>query len=125
MWRHALWVAISSGAGGALRYLAGRWLSAHYPGPFPLHTFLVNITGCLIMGAVSGLSSRHGTITPETALVLTSGFCGGFTTFSAFAWENVQLLRSDSPLLAWAYIFASIVLGLTAAWAGMQLSKLI
>lgn len=123
MWRNAIWVAMASGAGGALRYLAGRWLQPAAGNGFPLSTLLVNLTGCLLIGIFSGLSTRQGGLSPQTSLLLTTGFCGGFTTFSAFAWENVQMLRSGNSMYAILYMGASLVLGLAAAWAGMLLTK--
>jgi len=124
IWRNAIWVAMASGAGGALRYLVGRWLQPVAGNGFPLATLLVNLTGCLLIGIFSGLSIRQGgLLSPQASLLLTTGFCGGFTTFSAFAWENVQLLRSGNPATAILYISASFALGLAAAWAGLLLTK--
>jgi CrcB protein len=115
---------MASGAGGALRYLVGRWLQPVAGNGFPLATLLVNLTGCLLIGIFSGLSIRQGgLLSPQASLLLTTGFCGGFTTFSAFAWENVQLLRSGNPATAILYISASFSLGLAAAWAGLLLTK--
>jgi CrcB protein len=123
MWRNAIWVAMASGAGGALRYLAGRWVQPSAGNGFPLATLLVNLLGCLLIGIFSGLSARQGGLSPQTSLLLTTGFCGGFTTFSAFAWENVQMLRSGNAMNAILYIIASLALGLAAAWAGLLLTK--
>lgn len=121
--RSALLVALSSGAGGALRYLTGRWLQPVMSGTFPLATFCVNLAGCLLIGYVSGLSSRPNGLSPALTLLLTTGFCGGFTTFSAFSWENIQLIRSGHWAAAIMYISASLTLGLLAAWMGWQLSN--
>ena len=123
MWRNAIWVAMASGAGGALRYLVGRWLPPPAGNGFPLSTLLVNLSGCLLIGIFSGLSARQGGLSPQASLLLTTGFCGGFTTFSAFAWENVQMLRSGNPATAILYTSASLALGLAATWAGLQLSR--
>lgn len=122
MWRQAILVAVSSGAGGALRFLVGRWIQALVGGAPPLATLVVNLVGCGVIGYVSGLSSRQGALSPATALMLTAGFCGGFTTFSAFAWENLQLLRTGSPGTAIAYMLASVGLGVLAAWAGLRMA---
>lgn len=122
MWRQVILVAISSGAGGALRYLLGRGVQALGAGPLPVATLLANLVGCGLIGYVSGVASRQGALSTEAALMLTTGFCGGFTTFSAFAWENVQLLRSGSPVTALAYMLASVALGILAAWAGQRLA---
>lgn len=123
MWRNAIWVAMASGAGGALRYLVGRWLQPPAGNGFPLSTLFVNIAGCLLIGIFSGLSTRQGGLAPQASLLLTTGFCGGFTTFSAFAWENLQLMRSGNPAMALLYTSASLALGLGAAWAGMMLAR--
>lgn len=122
LFRSVLLVALSSGMGGVLRYLTGRWLQPLSTGNFPWATFCVNGAGCLMIGIVAGLSSRPTALSPALALLLSTGFCGGFTTFSAFSWENIQLMRSGQWVVAGIYISASLTLGLLAAWMGWQIS---
>lgn len=82
----------------------------------------VNIAGCFLIGLLSGLS-LGGNISPTTKLVLVTGFCGGFTTFSTFMNENLMLGRDGSILSAVLYTLASLVLGLLAVILGYQIVK--
>lgn len=82
----------------------------------------VNIAGCFLIGLLSGLS-LGGNISPTTKLVLVTGFCGGFTTFSTFMNENLMLGRDGSMLSAVLYTLASLVLGLLAVILGYQIVK--
>ena len=89
---------------------------------FPWGTMAVNIAGCFLIGLLSGLS-LGGNISPTTKLVLVTGFCGGFTTFSTFMNENLMLGRDGSILSAVLYTLASLVLGLLAVILGYQIVK--
>lgn len=115
------------GCGGALgsiaRYLLGGAILHRFPNlKFPLGTFTVNIIGCLLIGLLVGLAEKRGILTPEARLFLITGICGGFTTFSAFAQENVFLLRRAETPTALAYVAGSVILGLLATWVGFRLS---
>ena len=92
-----------------------------FPGlKFPLGTFSINLMGCLIIGILAGLAEKRAAFSPELRLFLFTGLCGGFTTFSAFAHENVSLIRRDEIPSALLYTTASIVFGFLAAWAGFR-----
>ena len=112
-----------SAAGGMLRHLAGRWIHSLWPHAFPLPTLLVNGVGCLLIGMVVGLASRTGSIGANALLLLTTGFCGGFTTMSAFAYENVALMRMGAYTQVLAYITATVTFGLLATWLGLELTR--
>jgi CrcB protein len=86
-------------------------------------TFLVNISGCLLIGIFYALSEKGNLLTPEWRLFLTTGFCGGFTTFSSFAYENVNLLRNSDFLYFGLYILSSVVLGIAGVYLGIFLIK--
>jgi CrcB protein len=116
-------VGAGSAVGGMLRHLAGRWIHAFWPYAFPLPTLAVNLVGCLIMGMVFGYAGRTGNWGTNTLLLLTTGFCGGFTTMSAFAFENIQLMRSGAYTAVLVYITASVSLGILAAWLGLELTR--
>ena len=89
---------------------------------FPWGTMTVNVVGCFLIGLLSGMS-LGGQISPTTKLVLVTGFCGGFTTFSTFMNENLLLGRDGAFLSAVLYTLASLVLGLIAVVIGYQLVK--
>jgi CrcB protein len=92
---------------------------------FPLGTFLVNVTGCLIIGMLAGLVERHDLFSPSTRLFLFTGLLGGFTTFSAFAYENVFLLRRGFINAASLYAAMSVVAGLLAVWIGLKFVNIV
>ncbi len=117
-----LLVCIGSFFGGGARYLVGKAVQSWMAVSFPWGTMAVNIAGCFLIGLLSGLS-LGGNISPTTKLVLVTGFCGGFTTFSTFMNENLMLGRDGSMLSAVLYTLASLVLGLLAVILGYQIVK--
>ena len=116
------------GTGGFLgsisRYLASHYMQNNFPSAFPFGTFIVNITGCLLIGLIYGASERSSLITTEWKMFLAVGFCGGFTTFSAFANENLALLRDGDFFHFMIYTGLSIFLGLTATFIGVLVTKI-
>ncbi len=125
MIKEILIVALGGGVGSALRYLTSTWGAKYGLYGFPLGTFSVNIVGCLIAGIVIGLSSKYPLFNGELRLLLMVGFCGGYTTFSAFSAESVKLFEAGSYLILFLYIIASVVLGMVALWCGNLLSKIV
>src|SRR6478736_4143042 len=104
-------VFTGSGFGGVARYGMQTWLLRLYPGIFPLGTFIVNLLGCFLIGLFYAISEKHNILSPEWRIALTTGFCGGFTTFSTFAYENMNLLRTGDYLYFGLYTGGSVVLG--------------
>ncbi len=119
-----LLIAIGGLLGSVARYLSMVYMTRFFPSPFPFGTFAVNIVGCLIIGVVYGLSLRFIWLTPEWRLLLATGFCGGFTTFSAFALENVQLLQQSNYSTFALYSISSFALGLGAVFMGITLTRI-
>ncbi len=115
---------LGSFLGGGLRYAVSRLAVAIAPTPFPLGTFLVNTTGCLVIGFVSALPLGSG-LSPHTKLFLTTGICGGFTTFSTFMNENYALVKDGNGLVLALYVIGSLALGMAAVIAGHWLGKAI
>ena len=113
-----LLVGLGGGVGSMLRYLCSHVIVKVFAKPFPVGTLAVNIVGCFVAGLASGLLLKMGG-DERLRLILMVGFCGGFTTFSAFAHENMSMIQNGSYLTAVAYILLSIVLGLAAVWLGM------
>lgn len=116
-------VFAGSGLGGVARYSMQTFILKLYPHIFPFGTLAVNILGCFLIGIFYALSERTGMLSTEWRIALTTGFCGGFTTFSAFAYENVSLLKTGNYLFVSLYIIASVVFGIAAVFAGIFLIK--
>ncbi|MEX2029571.1 MAG: fluoride efflux transporter CrcB [Anaerolineales bacterium] len=116
-------VGVGGFLGSALRYyLSGLIQSLTKSYSFPYGTLGVNIAGCLLIGALSELAEARGLLSPEARLVLIVGLLGGFTTFSTFANESLNLIRLGQVLPAILNVLTSVSLGLMAAWAGRLLA---
>ena len=120
-----LYIGIGGGLGSILRYIVQVFIGRHVPLIFPLGTFVVNCSGCFLIGIFYSLATKYTTITPEWRLFLITGICGGFTTFSTFAFENMSLLRSGDFLYFSIYIVASVALGIAGVFAGVVIMKLL
>ncbi len=107
-----------SGAGGVIRYFIQRFFVDAGFIAFPAGTFFVNIIGCFLIGLFEALAAKNNMISLEWRLALTTGFCGGFTTFSTFANENINLLRNGDYIYFSLYLILSVVFGLVAVILG-------
>jgi len=118
---------IGSGSflGGVARYLTARAVQNSFVSSFPFGTMAVNLLGCLLIGLIFGISERTNIISDEWRIFLTVGFCGGFTTFSTFANENMTLLRDGNFFYFALYTGLSVFLGLVAVFFGNALTKLL
>ncbi len=123
MLRTLLFVAVGGSIGSIFRYLTTVLIEKYYASIFPLATFLVNIAGCLVIGITMGWLEKYQLMNSNIKWFLVTGFCGGFTTFSAFGYENIRLLQNGNIFLALVYISTSIILGLGSVWLGFLLVK--
>ena len=124
MLKNILLVALGVAAGSVARYLLSKAIQDTAATAFPWGTMAVNVAGCLLIGLLYGLASGDGTrLGADLKLMLTVGFCGGFTTFSTFANESLTLAKTGDALLSAAYIGLSVALGMLAVMAGAQLAK--
>lgn len=115
-----LMVALGGALGACCRYLIGLWMKPIDPIVFPWHTFLVNTSGCLIIGFIwSYFSHSSGVSTIE--LFLTTGFLGGFTTFSGFGAETYWLLKHQAYKTAFLYIAGTNITGFFSVWLGYEI----
>ncbi len=113
-----LTIGLGSGAGGILRFLLARLVQSPVPGSFPWGTAVVNLAGCLVLGALYGLMERGELLNAETRLFLTAGLCGGFTTFSTLMNESFLLIREGNFLSFALYALLSFAGGLIAIALG-------
>ena len=125
MGSNILLVGLGGGIGSILRYLSQKWVNESYEHNFPLATFLVNVFGCLLIGILYALGEKGNILSPQSRLLLVTGFCGGFTTFSTFAFENMNLLRVGDNFSFLLYAVGSVVLGIAAVYIGSLLIKLL
>ena len=122
MFKQLLYVFVGGGIGSVLRYLISKHLNSFESG-IPYGTFLANIVGSLFIGIILGLAAKNNALTNNQTLFLATGFCGGFTTFSTFAYENHVFLKSGDFTTFAIYTIASFIIGFLAVFFGMYLVK--
>ena len=124
MLRYILFVGVGGFFGSIARYALNIWMGRLSAPIFPFSTLLINVIGCLMIGLIYSLADRNRLASPEVLLLLGTGFCGSFTTFSAFALENLGMFNRGETGFALAYIGLSLVLGLLAVYGGILAGKL-
>jgi CrcB protein len=114
---------VGGGVGANARYWLGAAVRAlHAESPFPWATFCINVSGSVVLGFVAALFMNHPDASRRTwYLLLGTGFCGGFTTFSTFSMETLELLREDRPWTAVWYVGGSVVAGVLGVWLALKL----
>lgn len=123
MLRSFIAVGIGGAFGSMARYGVSYIMSKFISHPFPFATFTINVLGCLLIGILAGLGQRNEWMQGYGWLLLASGFCGGFTTFSTFALENINLLQKDQFIVPILYIAFSVIIGLLLCRIGIWLVK--
>jgi CrcB protein len=114
-----LYVALGGALGSVSRYLVGTWVqTASQSIDFPYGTLTVNLIGCFFIGFLSQLAETRGVFTPETRAMVFTGVLGGFTTFSSFGNDSINLLRDGSTFNALANVGANVIFGLVLVWFG-------
>ena len=120
----ALLVATAGGAGALLRALLIHHLGLRRSDPLPVGTLVVNASGSLLLGVLTGLSLYHG-LGPHVLAVIGIGLCGGYTTWSTSSWETIHLLHTGHRTDAIVYTLSSLAVCLVAATAGIWLMALV
>jgi fluoride exporter len=119
----ALFIGLGSFIGGISRYLLSKLIQTQFTTVFPFGTFAVNVVGCFLIGLVFGWSSKNY-LEPSWQLFLTTGVLGGFTTFSAFSMETINMMNAGQTATAILYVALSVVIGLAGTIAGYALMRL-
>lgn len=131
MFRDFLFVMLGGALGAALRYATALLTSGIRLLTLPVGTLVVNLLGCILLGLLTGIAERHGAAAggflpglsrDHAMLLLTTGLCGAFTTFSTFSAETIKALEGGHPLAALLYVAFSITAGLLLFWGAKTLA---
>ncbi|WP_027124519.1 fluoride efflux transporter CrcB [Gelidibacter mesophilus] len=120
--KQVLLVFVGGGFGSVLRFIIGKYLNSPATG-IPYGTFAANVLGSLLIGIILGFAAKNNSISENHIALLATGFCGGFTTFSTFAYENHVFLKSGDFMSFAVYTILSFVIGFLAVFAGIYLVK--
>jgi fluoride exporter len=118
-----IYVALGSALGGITRYLVAGLVQRMWEMPFPIGTLFVNLSGSLLMGAFLRYAVGVQAFSPQLRVLLTVGFCGGYTTFSAFSYDTMVLLDASEWVQATGYVLASVLLSLLGIYVGDSLGR--
>jgi len=114
-------VGLGGALGSMLRYATSLLTARYYTNTFPIATFIANILGCFLIGMLISYFIKNSN--QNLQLLLITGFCGGYTTFSTFSAENISLWQNQNYLSLITYTFGSIIIGCFAVWLGLMLHK--
>ncbi len=109
-------VGLGGFVGAVCRYLIGL-IPVNETMSFPIKTFGINVIGCIIIAVIAVVSARNSSMNPHMLLFLKVGLCGGFTTYSTFALETVELMKSGNTFIAFTYVLGSVLVGIGAIFA--------
>ncbi|MFA9215301.1 MAG: fluoride efflux transporter CrcB [Candidatus Methylacidiphilales bacterium] len=123
MMKTLFYIAIGGAIGSVLRYLTSVLVNKYWSTSFPLATFLTNVVGCFLIGFLIGILENNQLTNSNLKWFLITGFCGGFTTFSTFGLENINLFQNQNSAIAFLYIGASVIVGLASVWLGLFVTK--
>jgi len=109
--------------GGVARYAVGNLVMQRFPIRFPIGTFVVNVTGCFLIGLLMTWFTERGEPHPGARLLLVTGVLGGYTTFSSFAWESFSAVEGRNFWIGMGNLAGSVIAGYLAVWCGAWLAR--
>jgi len=118
-----LLVGMGGFIGSISRYYSQQIISKSFPSALPYGTLIVNIVGCFLIGIIYALSEKGNILTPEWRIFLATGFCGGFTTFSTFSYESINLINDGEWFNVSLYVAVSVIIGFLSTYLGISLIK--
>ena len=122
--RQLLLVFFGGGLGSVTRFVLGKWISTLHQHHFPWGTLAANVGACLAVGFFIGLADHKQIISPASRIFWVVGFCGGFSTFSTFSAETINLIQQGFTISSFSYVLASVALCVGATFAGLQLGEM-
>jgi CrcB protein len=122
-WKLLAVITVGGGLGSVARFLLTTLVQQRVPFAFPAGTFIINVAGSFLIGLFAQIGVDTRVLSPEARLFLTTGLCGGFTTFSTFSFETIQLVEDDRYATAAAYVAASVLLSLAACLLGVASAR--
>lgn len=122
--RQLLLVFFGGGLGSVTRFVLGKWISTLHEHHFPWGTLAANVGACLAVGFFIGLADHKQIISPASRIFWVVGFCGGFSTFSTFSVETINLIQQGFTISSFSYVLASVALCVGATFAGLQLGEM-
>ena len=120
-----LWLALGGALGSIARYAVGVWIYERVGTRFPYGTFVINVSGCFLIGLVLTILDSHLELSPVWRLAVPTGFIGAYTTFSTFEYETLRAVQNGHSGIAVCYFGASLALGFAAVWLGMLCGQVV
>jgi CrcB protein len=121
--KELIYVFIGGGLGSLVRFKLGQWVNTFHNSNFPFGTFTINVIACFVLGFIIGLADHKQFLSPASRFFWAVGFCGGFSTFSAFSRETLALIQQGQNSTMILYILLSVIVCMTATFGGLLIAE--